>query len=184
VDGIAAALSASESPSPSAHVMALPRPSGFQHPTPPGALPVTEESLPRLYAALRPTLKKLGGGSLQLLLDPSGGVEAYLTRPDELVLGAGALACFGPVELGYLCALALSFGEKGIALSKPGSAEGLEAAAVAAFRAVPASLAAGRVLARLDPDMRGGDPSDVDEGAVLSANAAFRAVALTVLELV
>ncbi len=52
---------------------------------------------------------------------------------------------------------------------------------MAAFRAVPASLAAGRVLARLDPDMRGGDPSDVDEGAVLSASAAFRAVALTVL---
>lgn len=184
VDGIAAALSASESPAPSAHVMPLPPPGTFRHPTPSGALPVTEETLPRLYAALRPTLKKLGAGNPQLLLDPSGGVEAYLASPDELVLGAGALGCFGPVELGYLCALALSFGEKGIALSKPGSAEGLEAAAVEAFRAVPASLAAGRVLARLDPDMRGGDPSDVDEGAVLSANPAFRAVALTVLELV
>jgi tetratricopeptide (TPR) repeat protein len=184
VDGIAAALSSSEVPAPSAHVMSLPQPSGFRHPTPPGALPVSEESLPRLYAALRPTLKKLGAGNPELLLDPSGGVEAYLTSPDELVLGAGALACFGPVELSYLCALALSLGEKGMALAKPGPAEGLEEAAVAAFRAVPASLAAGRVLARLDPDMRGGDPNDVDEGAVLSANPAFRAVALTVLELV
>jgi hypothetical protein len=123
-------------------------------------------------------------GSVQVLLDPAGGVEAYLTRPDELVLGAGALASFGPVELGYLCALALSLGEKGIALARPGPVEGLEEAAVVAFRAVPASLAAGRVLARLDPDMRGSDPTDVDEGAVLAANPAFRAVALTVLELV
>jgi hypothetical protein len=62
--------------------------------------------------------------------------------------------------------------------------EGLEQAAVEAFRAVPASLAAGRVLARLDPDMRGADPTDVDEGAVLASSPSFRAVALTVLELV
>ncbi|HYH97269.1 flagellar hook-length control protein FliK [Hyalangium sp.] len=184
VDGIAAALSSSESLSPSAHLMPLPLPSGFSHPTPPGVLAVTEESLPRLYAALRPTLKKLGAGGPQVLLDPAGGVEAYLTRPDELVLGAGALASFGPVELSYLCALALSLGEKGIALARPGPVEGLEEAAVVAFRAVPASLAAGRVLARLDPDMRGSDPNDVDEGAVLAGNPAFRAVALTVLELV
>jgi tetratricopeptide (TPR) repeat protein len=184
VDGVAAALSSSEAPAPSAHLMPLPPPGDFRHPTPPGALAVTEQSLPRLYAALRPTLKKLGAGNTQLLLDPAGGVEAYLANPDELVMGAGALACFGPVELSYLCALALSLGEKGIALARPGPAEGLEEAAVAAFRAVPASLAAGRVLARLDPDMRGGDPNDVDEGAVLSANPAFRAVALSVLELV
>jgi hypothetical protein len=181
---VAAVLSSSEAPAPSAHLMPLPRPSDFRHPTPPGALEMTEQSLPRLYAALRPTLKKLGVGNARVLLDPSGGVEAYLTSPEELVLGAGALASFGPVELSYLCALALSLGEKGIALSRPGPVEGLEAAAVDAFRAVPASLAAGRVLARLDPDMRGGDPTDVDEGAVLAASPSFRAVALTVLELV
>jgi hypothetical protein len=40
------------------------------------------------------------------------------------------------------------------------------------------------VLARLDPDMRGADPSDVDEGAVLAASPIFRAVALAALELV
>ena len=80
--------------------------------------------------------------------------------------------------------LALSLGEKGVALARPGPVEGLEKAAVEAFRAVPASLAAGRVLARLDPDMRGADPTDVDEGAVLSASSVFRAVALTVLALV
>ncbi|HVG57281.1 MAG TPA: flagellar hook-length control protein FliK [Hyalangium sp.] len=186
VDGVAAVLSSSEAPAPVVHLLPLnlPRLSAFRHPTPPGALEITEWSLPRLYAALRPTLKKLGVGSLQVLLEPAGGVEAYLISPEELVLGAGALASFGPVELSYLCALALSLGEKGIALARPGPVEGLERAAAEAFRAVPASLAAGRVLARLDPDMRGADPTDVDEGAVLASSPSFRAVALTVLELV
>ena len=71
-----------------------------------------------------------------------------------------------------------------MALARPGPVEGLAQAAVEAFRAVPASLAAGRVLAQLDPDVRGGDPADVDTGAVLGASPVFRAVALTVLELV
>jgi hypothetical protein len=179
-------LSSSEAPALSVHLMplSLPRLSGFRHPTPPGALEVTDQSLPRLHAALRPTLKKLGVGSVQVLLDPAGGVEAYLVSPEELVLGAGALASFGPVELSYLCALALSLGEQGIALARPGKVEGLERAAAEAFRSVPASLAAGRVLARLDPDMRGADPTDVDEGAVLASSSSFCAVALTVLELV
>ncbi|WP_224364763.1 flagellar hook-length control protein FliK [Hyalangium versicolor] len=184
VDGIAAVLSDSELSAPSVQVMALPRPSGFQHPTPSGALPVTEESLPRVCVALRPTLEKLGAGGVKLMLDPVGGVEAYLTAPDELVIGAGALACFGPVELGYLCALALSLGKKGVALARPGAVEGLEEAAVDAFRAMPASLAAGRVLARLDPDVRGGDPTEVAEAAVLMGSPIFRAVALTALDLV
>ena len=184
VDGIGAALSASELLSPAAQVMALPKPGNFTHPRPAGALEVTEESLPRVYAALRPTLKKLGAGDARLMLDPLGGVEAYLIGPEELVLGAGALACFGPVELGYLCALALSLGARGVVLARPGPVEGLREAAVEAFRAVPASLAAGRVLARLDSEVRGGDPSRVDEAAVLAASPAFRAVALTVLELV
>jgi tetratricopeptide (TPR) repeat protein len=184
VDGIAAALSSSELASPAAHVMPLPSPGPFQHPAPAGALEVTAESLPRLHAALKPTLESLGAGKVRVLLDPAGGVEAYLLSPDELVLGAGALTCFGPVELGYLCALALSLGKAGIALARPGPVPALEQAAVDAFRAVPASLAAGRVLARLDPDMRGADPSDVDEGAVLAASPIFRAVALAALELV
>ncbi|MBN1207744.1 MAG: flagellar hook-length control protein FliK [Myxococcaceae bacterium] len=184
VDGIAAVLSSSEAPSPAAHVQPLPRPDGFRHAPPPGTREVTEESLPRLHMALRPTLEKLGAGGLRVLLDPAGGVEAYLTGPDELVLGAGALTCFGPVELSYLCALALSLGEAGVALARPGPVPGLAEAAVAAFRAVPASLAAGRVLARLDPDMRGANPTQVDEAAVLAGSPVFRAVALTALELV
>ena len=36
----------------------------------------------------------------------------------------------------------------------------------------------------VDPDVRGGDPAGVDTGAVLGASPVFRAVALTVLELV
>jgi hypothetical protein len=145
---------------------------------------VTDESLPRLHAALKPTLDALGARQVRVLLDPVGGVEAYLLSPDELVLGAGALTCFGPVELGFLCALALSLGEAGVGLARPGPVPALEQAAVTAFRAVPASLAAGRVLARLEPDMRGGDPREVDVGAVLAASSLFRAVALAALELV
>ncbi|HEY0096192.1 MAG TPA: hypothetical protein VGB96_17825, partial [Archangium sp.] len=104
--------------------------------------------------------------------------------PDELVLGAGALACFGPVELSYLCALALCLGARGEALSRPGPVEGFDEAAVTAFRAVPASLAASRVLAHLSPEVRGSDPSQVDVGTVLRTSTAFRAVALVALETV
>ncbi|ADO74908.1 flagellar hook-length control protein FliK [Stigmatella aurantiaca] len=184
VDGIAAALSSSEAPAVAVHISPLPSPAEFRHPAPPGALAVTGESLPRLYAALRPTLEALGADRVRVLLDPEGGVEAYLLGPDELVVGAGALTCFGPVELGFLCALALSFGEKGAALARPGEVPGLREAAVASFRAVPASLAAGRVLAQLAPEVRGGDPRTVEVGTVLATSEPFRAVALAALELV
>ncbi|WP_225408621.1 flagellar hook-length control protein FliK [Stigmatella hybrida] len=184
VDGIAAALSSSEAPAPAVPVTPLPLPGEFRHPSPPGALAVTGESLPRLYTALRPTLEALGAGGVRVLLDPEGGVEAYLLGPDALVLGAGALTCFGPAELGFLCALALSLGEAGVALSRPGEVPGLREAAVASFRSVPASLAAGRVLAQLAPGVRGGDPRAVELGPVLATSEPFRAVAFTVLELV
>ncbi len=59
---------------------------------------------------------------------------------------------------------------------------GFEAAALAAFRAVPSSLAAGRVLARLEPTVRGGNPAEVDVGAVLAESETFRALALAALE--
>ncbi len=160
----------------------MPPPSGFQHPVPPNTVPVTAERFPRLAAALRPMLSSLGAGGLRVAVDPVGGVEAYLTSPEELVLGAGALSCFGATELGYLCALALALGEAGVMLARPGPVPGLEQAAVAAFRAVPSSLAAGRVLARLDPEERGADPAKVEVGLVLARGGTFRALALSVLE--
>ncbi|GHG94093.1 flagellar hook-length control protein FliK [Comamonas sp. JC664] len=182
-DGIGAALSSSDAAAPQSSVSALPAiPAGFEHPVPPGAVPVTAERLPRLAAALRPILSSLGAGAMQLLVDPVGGVEAYLARGDVLVLGAGALSCFGASELSYLCALALALGEDGVQLARPGPVKGLDAAAVVAFRAVPASLAAGRVLARLDAVVRGGDPAQVDVGEVLARGDTFRALALCVLD--
>ncbi|QSQ12977.1 flagellar hook-length control protein FliK [Myxococcus landrumensis] len=180
-DGVGAALSSSTAPATAAHITPLPIPSGFHHPLPANALPVTAERFPRLFAALRPLLSSLGASGLRVNVDPVGGVEAYLASSEELVLGAGALSCFGSVELGYLCALALSLGESGVALARPGEVAGFEISAVAAFQAVPASLAAGRVLARLDAEVRGSDPARVDVGAVLARGGAFRAVALSVL---
>ncbi|MBZ4419259.1 flagellar hook-length control protein FliK [Myxococcus sp. RHSTA-1-4] len=181
-DGLAAALDSSSAAARMAPLSALPLPSGFQHPVPPNAVPVTAERFPRLAAALRPMLASLGAGGLRVVVDPAGGVEAYLTSPEELVLGAGALSCFGAAELGYLCALAVALGEAGVKLARPGPVPELEAAAVAAFRACPASLAAGRVLARLDSEVRGGDPAQVEVGLVLARGGTFRAVALSVLD--
>jgi tetratricopeptide (TPR) repeat protein len=185
VDGFGAALVSSTESAPSVPLSLVARPpADFRYRAPGGCIAVTEEQMPRLHTALRPMLKALGGGALRLFVDPAGGVEAWQLSPDELVLGAGALGYFGPVELGYLCALALSLGPAGEALTGPGAVPGFEEAAVAAFRAMPASLAASRVLAHLAPGVRGGDPATVEVGAVLRTSPAFRAVALTALQLV
>ncbi|RKG62325.1 flagellar hook-length control protein FliK [Corallococcus sp. AB011P] len=182
-DGIGAALVGSEAPAPRAPVSRLERPAqDFHHPEPDGLVPVTEQSLARLHVALKPVLESLGAQGVRVSVDPRGGVEAYLTSPDALVLGAGALGCFGAVELGWLCALALALGLEGVELTRPGAVLAWEDAVVAAWRAMPASLAAGRVLARLDSDVRGGDPASVDVGAVLSRSEAFRQLALASLD--
>ncbi|NRD68249.1 flagellar hook-length control protein FliK, partial [Corallococcus exiguus] len=182
-DGIGAALVGSDAPAPRAPVSRLARPAqDFQHPEPDGLVPVTESSLARLHVALKPVLESLGTEAVRVSVDPRGGVEAYLTSPDALVLGAGALGCFGAVELGWLCALALALGSEGVELTRPGAVLTWEDAAVAAWRAMPATLAAGRVLARLDSDVRGGDPASVDVGAVLSRSEAFRQLALASLD--
>ncbi|WP_257458389.1 tetratricopeptide repeat protein [Archangium lipolyticum] len=184
VDGFGAALVSSTASASAATLSPVARPEGFAHALPPDAVPVTDEQMPRLHAVLRPTLKGLGVEDLSVYLNPAGGVEAYLATPDQLVLGAGALACFGVVELGYLCALALCLGASGEALARPGPVPGFDEAAVAAFRAVPASLAASRVVAHLSAEVRGGDPRTVDVGAVLRTSTAFREVALAALETV
>ncbi|MBU8895496.1 flagellar hook-length control protein FliK [Corallococcus sp. M34] len=183
VDGIAASLASSKTPAPRAPVTALPpREGAFEHAMPANAVPVTTESLPRLYSALNPMLASLGAADVRVRVAPTGGVEAYLVTPDTLVLGAASLACFGPVELGWLCALALVLGEHGARLARPGAMPELDAAAVTAWRAMPTSLAAGRVLALLDASVRGGDPMRVEVGAVLANSEAFRAVALAALD--
>lgn len=185
VDGFGAALVSSTAVASVATLSPVKRPRGaFRHALPPDVLPVTQEGMPRLASSLRPALQALGAGEVRVFLDPVGGVEAYLATEDALVLGAGTLACFGPVELGYLCALALCLGASGEALTRPGPVEGFDEAAVAAFRAAPASLAASRVLARLAPEVRGSDPSRSDVGTVLRTSTAFHAVARAALETV
>ncbi|OJH39302.1 tetratricopeptide repeat protein [Cystobacter ferrugineus] len=184
VDGFGAALVSSTASAPGVNISPVSSRGGFRHALPPDVIPVTAEAMPRLHTALGITLQSLGAGGVRVFLAPAGGVEAYLASPEELVLGAGALACFGLVELGFLCALALCLGASGEALSRPGPVPGFDEAAVEAFRAVPASLAASRVLAHLSPEVRGSDPSGLDVGVVLRDNPAFHAVARAALETV
>ena len=138
--------------------------------------------MPRLSSALREILGVLGAEAIQPVLDTAGGVEAWLAG-HKLVLGAGALSIFGQAELPFVVALALRLGREGAALRTPAAIiPGFDEAVRAAFDASPASLAASRVVAQFDPDVRGGDPSRVDTGAVLRASSAFRALALRALE--
>ncbi|MCC6334970.1 MAG: flagellar hook-length control protein FliK, partial [Myxococcales bacterium] len=180
-DGFGAVLTATKGPSPMAPQQRLELKAADWAEVPPGAAQVTEETMPRLSAVVSDALAGFGAAGLKVALNPAGGVEAYLTG-DTVVLGAGALAVFGQAELPYLLALALSLSEAGEQLCRPGEVDGFEEAAAAAFTAYPASLAVGRVLARLDASVRGGDPRAVDEPAVLRQSAAFRAVALRALD--
>ena len=158
-------------------------PPAFEHPAPPGLVHLTAEEMPRLSAALQPVMAGLAASSVRVLLDPQGGVEAYLVTPTELVVGAGALSVFGHAELAYLVALGLAMAEKGIALRQPGPVEGFLKAAEDAFAAVPGSLAACRVIAHLDPLVRGSDPRKVDVAAVLVQSDAFATIARKALSI-
>jgi hypothetical protein len=71
-----------------------------------------------------------------------------------------------------------------VELSRQGHEPALAEAALVAFDANPTSLAACRVLAHLDPSVRGGDPTSVYIPAVLRGSDAFRAIAFRALELI
>lgn len=114
--------------------------------------------MPRLAVALRQLLEGFGLGAHRLVLDMSGGVEVWLARDDTVVIGAGALGSYGPAELAFALALAQALGSQGHLLRLAGDLAALPTAAVRAFDAYPASLAAARVLAQLDSRVRGGDP--------------------------
>jgi tetratricopeptide (TPR) repeat protein len=183
-DGFGAALSSSSAAagmvpvrpiSPSSNTADWPQ-------RPPGILEITGESMPRLHGALSQVVRSLAGET-RMFLDPSGGVEAYLLARDELLLGAGALSCFGPAELSYLCALAVALGSHGHLVSRPGAVEDWEHAVCVAFESVQGSLAAARVLAQLDERVRGTNPALVQTGQVLRNNRSFRAMAVRALDL-
>ncbi len=65
---------------------------------PGGVLPVTPEDMPDLRAVLDDALAALGAPGVQIWLDPAGASEAWLAGANDLVLGAGALSLFGPIE--------------------------------------------------------------------------------------
>lgn len=183
-DGFGAALTASEGASLVIRPEEVDAPSAYRFPElPDGLLPVSEKTMPRLSLALYDALEALGAKGMTVALDPFGGVEAWQGAPQVLVLGAGALAVYGPSELTYLCALAIALGEEGHRLREPGDVEGLDEAATAAFEAYPVSLAASRVLAQLDPRVRGGDPATVRLNEVLPESSSFRAVAKKAIEI-
>jgi hypothetical protein len=100
------------------------------------------------------------------------------------VLGAGALSVFGPAEMTFLLALALLLGEAGVQLAAPGPVPALSRAAPGAFLAVPAPLAAARVLLFLDTGVRGAELGGLDAAAVLGQSEAFLAVVQSALALV
>ena len=153
-------------------------------PLPQGAMAVEAASMPQLHAALGQALAALGAPEVVVYLDPVGGPEAWMAGPETLVLGTGGLSYFGAAELTFLAALALLLGEAGVGLALPGPLDAVAHVAAAAFTAVPAPLAAARVLLLLEPAARGSDVEGLDVAAILAASPAFRAVVQRAVALV
>jgi tetratricopeptide (TPR) repeat protein len=183
-DGLGAALAGTGGPSSIPALRPVVRGgAGVRVPLPEGALPVGAEVMPRLARALEGALSALGAPSVKPYLDPRGGPEAYLVGEDALVVGAGALALFGPAEVTYLCALALALGEQGASLREPGPVAPLAGAVAAALQAAPGTLAAARVVAALDPAVRGAAPGSWEVTTVLRNSELFPTLARAALEL-
>ncbi len=179
-DGFGAALTSTHGPAPHATLFPLGEIVPSTASTPDGLVEVADETMPRLSAALTEALDSFEV-EVRVVLDLAGGVEAWLAG-ETVVVGAGALGAFGPAEFPFLLALALKLGTAGEALRRPGVVPGFDEAVRAAFRAAPSSLAASRVVALLDPSVRGGDPTRVDVAAVSKTSTAFRALALEALK--
>jgi hypothetical protein len=144
---------------------------------PEGLVKLEEQTMPRLHGALADALAGLGAKKVHVLLDPTGGVEMWQGSNKVLVVGVGALTVFGAPELTYLCALALALGEDGRAFIQGGAAKRLPEAAVVAFDAYPASLAACRVLAQVDAVAKGEAGQGADSAKVLEKSEALMAIA-------
>lgn len=182
-DGFGAALTSSNAPAPAVKLKEVDMATfATGHEAPLGLKALTPETMPRIHQVLSAALESMGGGHYYLGLDPVGGPEAWLAG-DTVVLGAGALGVFGPMELNFLMALALGLGADGEALRRPGKVPSFAGAAVLAFNACPSSLAAARVLAVLDDRVRGSDPTLVQTAEILTGSDAFQKVALRGLEL-
>ena len=151
---------------------------------PPGAVAVTVGPMSRLHATLKAALTGLGAPGVQVFLAPEGGVEAYLVSPDELVLGIGALAHFGPAELTFALGLALALGDPARKLATLEPIPELAGALAGLLDSVPNSLAAVRVAALMDGAMRGSSTGWPEAAQRLATLDGFRAIAARVLTLV
>jgi len=138
--------------------------------------------MPRLFQVLSEAASGLGLPPLTLWLDKAGGPQAIFLDEARVVVGAAALAVFGPTEMAAMLALSAALGDASRRLSEPGEVPHFAEAAATAFRAVPSSLAVCRVIAFLDERVRGGDVRSVDVAAVLKDSLALRAVGYAALE--
>ncbi|MDP3237995.1 MAG: flagellar hook-length control protein FliK [Myxococcales bacterium] len=181
-DGFGAVLTGTVGTAPAVAVNRVVRGAVTPAEAPSTAVPVTDDSMPRLAQVVRDACEALGLGQVSVSIDLQGGVEAMFLDDARLLLGAGALAAFGPTEVTALVALAAALGDAGRQLREPGEVNGFSDASANAFRAVPSSLAIGRVVAFLDERVRGSDVRKVDLAAVLRTSEAFRAVAHAALE--
>ncbi len=182
-DAVGAVLSSSnDRPRPVALQAVVRGPGSGRTEVPGGALQVTSETMPRLFAAIDAARRAFGAAEGPLYLDPAGGCEVWLAAGGALVMGALALTHFGEVELKYACAVALALGDDSEALRRPGQVRGVAAAAVRGFDACPSTLAAGRVLSAWDERVRGGDPAAALPSELLPDNPAFDAVLRRVID--
>jgi hypothetical protein len=184
-DGFGAALVGSAHDAPAAKLKPLARTGegAFALAEPPSdGIEVVPENMPRLHATLAQVLAGIGAPDHRVVLDPTGGPEAWLASGQTVVIGAGALGCYGPVEVGWLCTLAVALGPLGTGLRLPGEGPSLEDAALCAFEANPASLAACRVLARLDDRVRGTEITPERVPALVRSSDLARALMLRALQ--
>lgn len=186
IDGFGAALTTSDATAPLAPMSVVARGVELAFPPaiPPGLVEISNESMPRLSAVLQPAFSAFGAPETVAFLDSNGGSYAYLASSTQMVIGAGALGCFGPAEMIYLTSLALALGDRGWFLTGPDPIPEFDDAACAAFVSNPSSLAASRVISILDPAVRGSDPKLIDQSAVLQSSEAFRKIANRALSLI
>ena len=138
-DGVGAALVGSTMPAGVPTLSALPTGprSRLQREPPAGVTAVTSLSMPRLHAALSSSLAALGAERTRVLLDASGGPEAYLLssrRAGDRRRGARLLR---RGRAPYLSALALMLGDAGFGLATLDEVDGWVDAAVGGVEAVP-----------------------------------------------
>lgn len=181
-DGFGAVLTGTEGPAPAVSVTPVVRSQVTPVDMPAGTTSIDDASMPRLAQVLHDSAEALGLAPLAGYLEVEGGVGVSLFDRQKLVLGAGALAVFGPVEVTAAMALAAALGDESRTLRRSGEVAGFAEAAASAFRAVPSSLALGRVVAFFDERVRGADVTRVEPAELLRTSDAFRAVAHAALE--